>query len=330
MALSRKSHGHQLSRSVLFVLTLTASVATFLAITPEVFAQTDVPDVPTGVAVYSIRSTELEVRWSTSDAASTTSFKIQWKSGSEEFDSSRQLSSDPATSIVSEQMTSADKRYKETLTGLTDGAEYTVRVIAANSNGDSEPSAEATGTPQSSPGQAQAFIENEVIEIFESSHPWLRETWDYITTQNVPVTFSGSPIVGTRCTPHVAAEFGLKKCSTAFVRINRAHSHLIRSITHELAHVYTLTNGVTDTPGPLGGPHLYFYSLGFGGSFCATTELYADFLEVLVHGHTDRAAYLPLCSGTDSVIQEAWRSSGARQPGRCRVGCGPPYTVLSL
>ena len=66
----------------------------------------------------------------------------------------------------------------DTLTGLTDGAEYTVRVIAANANGDSEPSAEATGTPASESGQPLLFIENEVVKIFESSHPWLRETWD--------------------------------------------------------------------------------------------------------------------------------------------------------
>ncbi len=82
-------------------LALAAMIAALSAIVPEASAQTDVPDAPTAVAAYSIRSTELEVRWSSADT-STTSFKIQWKSGSEEFDSTRQLSSDPTTSIVSE------------------------------------------------------------------------------------------------------------------------------------------------------------------------------------------------------------------------------------
>ena len=48
---------------------------------------------------------------------------------------------------------------------------YTVRVIAANSSGDSGPSVEGIGTSQSAPGQAREYIENEVVEIFESSYP---------------------------------------------------------------------------------------------------------------------------------------------------------------
>ena len=172
--LSLKSQGHRLLRGILFALALASSFATLLAITPEVFAQTDVPDAPTAVAVYSIESQKLEVRWSSSDATSTTSFKIQWKSGAEEYDSSRQLTSDPATSIEIDQSTSAGDRYVDIITGLTDGTEYTVRVIASNSNGDSDPSATATRTPASEPGQVREFFENEVVKIFESSSSWLR------------------------------------------------------------------------------------------------------------------------------------------------------------
>ena len=78
-------------------------VVVVLVITPVAFAQSQTPEAPTAVAVYSIDFRTMEVRWSSSDAASTTSFKIQWKSGSQEFDSSRQVSSDPSTSVVIEQ-----------------------------------------------------------------------------------------------------------------------------------------------------------------------------------------------------------------------------------
>ena len=60
-------------------------------------------------------------------------------------------------------------------------------VIAVNSNGDSDPSGEATGTPRTSPGEGNpylasglgnSFVQNEVVETFEDSHTWLRETCD--------------------------------------------------------------------------------------------------------------------------------------------------------
>ena len=61
-----------------------ALTATFLATATVAFAQTAVPDAPTDIAVYIYSSQKLEVRWSSSDAASTTSFKVPWKSSSQQ------------------------------------------------------------------------------------------------------------------------------------------------------------------------------------------------------------------------------------------------------
>ena len=275
------------------------------------------PDAPSGIAVYNIRTTELEVRWSTSDAASTTSFKVQWKSGSEEFNSSRQITSDPTTSIEAVQSTSAGDRYVEVLTGLTDGTEYTVRVIATNSNGDSDASDEAMGTPQSSPGQEMQFIRTEVIEILEGSHPWLRETWDFITSQNAVVEFTPGEggAVGRTCSDHIQ-EDNLRKCNLGGsfvdgVEIGRYEPRLIYIAIHELAHVYTLINGVASTPGPLGVAHLYFHDLisdpSSSGIVCTPNELYADALSIVTLGDgiVGYTAYWKDCSDITETVSQA-------------------------
>ena len=293
---------------MLVACTFLGVLAVFLLDGGWASAQTDVPDAPTAVAVYSIETQTFEVRWSTSDAASTTSFKIQWKSDSEDFDSSRQLSSDPATSIQNEQTTAAGKRYKERLTGLTDGTEYTVRVIAANASGDSDPSAEATGTPATTPGEPREFIENEVVEIFESSYPWLRETWDYVVAQNPRVrSSSGSGAsMGVRCSPNAPMELNLRKCYVFQIFFGMSTIELIRGITHELAHVYTLSNGVTSAPVPLGVAHLYFASWEVReGGGCYSHEYYADALANLIHGDPVYPNFFVHCSIADSLIEEA-------------------------
>ena len=109
-------------------------------------------------------------------------------------------------------------------------------MIAANSNGDSDPCATATGTPASQPGQVRQFWENEVVKIFESSFPWLRETLDYLTTQNVPVFWSGGFSGGAEVLCTHVTESKLRECDAFQVRIPRYYLNLIYGITHELAY----------------------------------------------------------------------------------------------
>ena len=265
------------------------------------------PDVPEAVTVYSYGTGKLEVRWSSSDYAATTGFGVQWKSGTDGYDSTnRQDLADPTTSGVLASSSATSWRYKHTITGLTDGTEYTVRVIATNAGVDSSPSPEATGTPQSTPGQPKAFIENEVIKIHESDFPWLRQTWDYVIAQNVEVEFQAQvdSTVLISCNPFPE----LDPCTASAVSIGRGSPALITDITHELGHVYSLSNNVTTMPGSLGIAHVYFWKLGLQGDDCTHVELYADILMFLVHGDhaRDLDGYWYRCVGAnDKLTDEA-------------------------
>ena len=81
----------------------------------------------------------LQVSWTAVSGA--TGYKVQWKSGAESYDTTNRQATATGTS--------------HTITSLTAGTQYTVRVIATLSNAnDGDPSAEVTGTPkETAPGQ---------------------------------------------------------------------------------------------------------------------------------------------------------------------------------
>ena len=110
--------------------------------TAAVAAETAAPDAPRSLNVSPDDTGTLDVSWEApaSDGDSDiTGYKVQWKSGSEDYDGS-------AGSTRQAEITDPASR-THTITGLTDGVEYTVRVIAVNDVGDGPPSDEATATP---------------------------------------------------------------------------------------------------------------------------------------------------------------------------------------
>ena len=97
------------------------------------------PDPPANVRITDEGDGSLGVAWDVppSDGGSEiTGYRVQWRSGDEEFEASREAEvSDTAHPIA----------------GLVNGAAYTVRVLAVNGVGASQPSAEVSGTPSTTP-----------------------------------------------------------------------------------------------------------------------------------------------------------------------------------
>ena len=107
--------------------------------TAAVAAETATPDAPQSLNVSLDDTGTLDVSWEApaSDGGSAiTGYKVQWKRAADSWDTP----ADVFEATVS--------RTTHTITGLTDGVEYTVRAIAVNDVGDGPPSDEATGTPR--------------------------------------------------------------------------------------------------------------------------------------------------------------------------------------
>ena len=107
--------------------------------TAAVAAETAVPDAPQSLNVSPDDTGTLDVSWEApaSDGGSAiTDYRVQWKETAGNWDAPADVSEETATGTT------------HTITGLTDGVEYTVRIIAVNDVGDGPPSGEATGTPR--------------------------------------------------------------------------------------------------------------------------------------------------------------------------------------
>ena len=110
---------------------------TFTGVQPSDPCSAPPPMQVTGVDV-TLGVLQLSASWD--EVADADGYKVQWKSGMEEFDSAQ------------EDTVTGGSTTSHTITGLTAGRRYTVRVIATKSNADDgQPSLEDTGTPQPPP-----------------------------------------------------------------------------------------------------------------------------------------------------------------------------------
>ena len=98
-----------------------------------------VPSAPQSLTVTSGSQTrELDVSWqapSSNGGSAVTGYKVQWKEFTASWDTAADVSEATETGTT------------HTITGLTGGVEYAVRVIASNDVGDGPASTEAKGTP---------------------------------------------------------------------------------------------------------------------------------------------------------------------------------------
>ena len=133
---------------------------------------TDVPEAPAAAPTLTAGNEQLMVSWTASDPqrAVVTGYKVQWKFGSHGYEDSAS-GEQPVDAETIEYM----------ITGLENGTEYTVRVLATSAAGDSPPSDDQTGTPAAVP-TAPGNVE------VAAYHEQLVVTWDASTAGGTDVT----------------------------------------------------------------------------------------------------------------------------------------------
>ena len=116
------------------------------------------PGVPGHLHVFPHGPRALDVYWhapASNGGSDITGYKVQWKESTDSWDTAADVSEATTTGTT------------HTITGLTDGVEYSVRVRAVNDVGDGSPSVEASGTPQDtrSPEKVRSSVDGATLKV---------------------------------------------------------------------------------------------------------------------------------------------------------------------
>ena len=106
---------------------------------PTAAVTATVPGAPGSLSVSVNDTGKLDVSWSPPESnggSAVTGYRVQWKEAADSWDTPADVSEATATGT------------SHTVTGLTDGVEYTFRVFAVNSAGDSSASEDESGIPR--------------------------------------------------------------------------------------------------------------------------------------------------------------------------------------
>ena len=228
-------------------------------------------------------------------------YRIQWKGGSQDYPDDQET----------RQAFVENAPYTIDTTSPTpiEGDELTVRIAAVGGAG-AGVWTEKIGWLPSHTDLELWLLMKEYADAKQTTFPWVLETWKYLDRYEVPVEVGPTPGFGSvillPCgSPYTNGDDGLKECHVEKFKILQIEDPKPRIIIHEMAHVYSLANRVTEAPGPLAIAHLYFDSLNLQGGLrgCEPRELYADVLTMLTLD-IDESSYWKTCNG-DNAQREA-------------------------
>ena len=127
------------------------------------------------------------------------------------------------------------------------------------------------------------WVKHDLIDEYGDKWPWLKEVWDYTNREDFEYLTQDGFSIGFR-------SLDSEQTGDTFYYLSEAYSLSASSIhignpsslsvlVHELAHIYTLSHGVSSNPELVAIAFLYFDQLS--GRNCSPWELYAETIAVL-------------------------------------------------
>ena len=130
------------------------------------------------------------------------------------------------------------------------------------------------------------FIKEEIVDRYAEENPWLLETWNHTNRPDFKYKISNHTssvsfryIDANRQPEEILDKYVAWRMNSSYSEMNDRFMHVL---VHELAHVYTKSNGATTNPGPIAVAHLYFDQLSDGNGRCTGDELHAEAAQMLV------------------------------------------------
>ena len=151
------------------------------------------------------------------------------------------------------------------------------------------------------------FIKEEIVARHAEDNLWLLETWNH--TNRPDFRYKISNYTSQVAFFYIDAKRQPEETLDKYIafQLGSGLSDLNDSgmgvLVHELAHVYTKSDGATTNPGPIALAHLYFDQLSDGNGRCPGNELYADAAQMLVPSRYNYFAhYWHICSHLPSRV----------------------------
>ena len=161
------------------------------------------------------------------------------------------------------------------------------------------------------------YIKTQVVDRYGGDdQPWLQAAWNVTNRSTFDYKYSSYYMTGVHYGgaypqvdhPHTVAS----AMTTQPYKFNLGYHD---TFAHELAHVYTLSNRVSETPAALAAAHLYFSELTQGDAKCESHELLADtakhlqFFYIKSNSYWGACPHLPYVATSEAitVVREAFQ-----------------------